>query len=186
MRSRRAPRAAGVLVVAASVAIALAPGASSSQAPSAAAIENVTLVPMDRERVEPGQTVLVAEGRITWIGPSADARIPDEAVRIDGGGKFLVPGLVDVHVHVTAEDLPLFVANGVTTIREMNGSPTHLALREEIGSGRRAGPTLFVASRARRWTTCSPPREGADASSRAVRAGDVVGIGPPRPPARAE
>jgi hypothetical protein len=146
MRSRRAPRAAGALVVAASVAIALAPGASSSQAPSAAAIENVALVPMDRERVEPGQTVLVADGRITWIGPSADARIPDDAVRIDGRGKFLAPGLVDVHVHVTAEDLSLFVVNGVTTIREMNGSPMHLALREEIASGRRAGPTLFVAS----------------------------------------
>lgn len=131
--------------MAAALAVAAVPGVSSSQM-QPLALERVALVPMDRERVEPDRTVLIADGRIRWIGPSADARIPDEAVRIDGRGKFLVPGLVDVHVHVAAEDLPLFVANGVTTIREMNGSPAHLALREEIGSGRRAGPTLFVAS----------------------------------------
>lgn len=145
MRSRPGPPTATTFVVAAALAVAAVPGNSSPQT-RPLALERVALVPMDRERVEPDRTVLVADGRITWIGPSVDASIPDDAVRIDGRGKFLTPGLVDVHVHITAEDLPLFVASGVTTIREMNGSAGHLALRDDVTSGRRTGPAMLVAS----------------------------------------
>ena len=69
------------------------------------AIVDVTVVPMDRERLVEHQTVIVQEGRITDLGPSRSVRVPSSAQRIDGRGKFLMPGLTDMHVHFVREAL---------------------------------------------------------------------------------
>jgi hypothetical protein len=110
------------------------------------AITDVNVVPMDREGVLERQTVIVADGRIAAVGPSAETSVPEGAVRIDGTGKWLMPGLVDMHVHTWfEEDHVLFLANGVTTVRNMFGSPLHLEWRDEIESGGRLGPTIVTA-----------------------------------------
>ena len=90
-----------------------------------------------------GQTVLVRDGRIAHVDAP---ELPDDACRIDARGKVLLPGLADVHVHTSERELPLFLANGVTLVREMNGSPAHVELRERIERGDVLGPHLVVAS----------------------------------------
>src|SRR4051812_48422960 len=64
-----------------------------------AAIVDVTVVPMDRSRVIEHQTVVVRDGRIAQIGATSSVAVPAGAQRIDGRGKFLMPGLVDMHAH---------------------------------------------------------------------------------------
>ena len=89
------------------------------------------------------QTVLVQAGKIIAIGKPA---LPRDVCSIDATGKTLLPGLADMHAHMSEIDLPLFLSNGVTLVREMNGSPTHIALRDRIARGEVAGPRLVVAS----------------------------------------
>src|SRR5918997_936232 len=118
--------------------------------------ENVNVIPMDRERVLRGQTVVVRDGLIAEVGDARRVRVPRGAERIDGRGKYLLPGLVDMHTHLFSDDdfpeelagdeLALMLANGVTTIRLMIGTPEHLAMRREVEAGRLLGPTLYVAS----------------------------------------
>lgn len=110
------------------------------------AFVNVSVVPMDSERVLSNQTVLVHEGRIVAIGPRDDVPVPAGAQQIDGAGRYLMPGLADMHVHAFAEsDQLLFVANGVTAVRVMWGSPQALALRSRIAEKTLLGPQIFSA-----------------------------------------
>src|SRR5262249_34986597 len=69
-------------------------------------VANVTVVPMDRERLLANQTVVIRDGKIQTIGPSSTVREPGGAERIDGRGKFLMPGLTDMHVHFVRGPLP--------------------------------------------------------------------------------
>jgi imidazolonepropionase-like amidohydrolase len=125
-------------------------------AEQAVAFINVNVIPMDRERVLKNQTVIVRNGRIAEIGDAAKIKAPSGALRVDGRGKYLVPGLIDMHTHLFSDDdfpdslagdeLALMVANGVTTARLMIGTPEHLSLRSSIARGEMFGPTLFVAS----------------------------------------
>jgi len=107
---------------------------------------------MDVAYVSPGgdsidhQAVVVSGDRIVWVGPSAEASLSSGATIIDGAGLHLVAGLIDAHVHMTEADLPLFLANGVTTIRELNGTAEHLRLRDRIAAGEVLGPDLIVFS----------------------------------------
>ena len=110
------------------------------------AFRNVSVVPMDSERVLRNQTVLVKNGMIVAIGDSKTVALPVDAVLIDGSEKYLLPGLADMHVHTDPGDFPLFLANGITTVREMNGSPDHLKWRAQLSAGQLLGPRLFVAS----------------------------------------
>lgn len=117
-----------------------------SSAQQTVAIINVNVLPMTNEQVLPSETVIVKAGRIAFVGPSTAARIPNDALRIDGRGKYLIPGLCDMHVHVYyAEELIPYVANGVTTIANMRGAPYHLEWRHKIESGEMLGPTLYTA-----------------------------------------
>jgi imidazolonepropionase-like amidohydrolase len=89
------------------------------------------------------QTVLVRGGHIVVVGPSSRVRVPEGAKTIDARGKFLLPGLIDAHVHLAhAEELPLYVARGVTTVRNMWGAPIHGAWRSEVMQGSRVGPDI--------------------------------------------
>ena len=110
------------------------------------AIEHVTVLPMTRDTALRDHTVLLRGDRIQWLGPSATARIPAAARRVAGRGRFLIPGLADMHVHLRrTQHLSQFVAAGVTTVRNMHGGPQHVAWRERIAAGTLAGPTIFTA-----------------------------------------
>ena len=124
------------------------PTAGSSSAddePAATAFVDVTLVAMVDESELPHQTVVVRGDRIIAVGPLGEVEIPDDALRIDGRGQWLMPGLTDAHVHVWGEDeLLLFVANGVTTVRNMWGAPLHFAMVERVAAGEIVGPSILT------------------------------------------
>src|SRR5688572_25292175 len=118
------------------------------------AFVNVTVIPMDSERVLTGQTVLVKDDRIVEITPSNQATIPGDAQQINGAGKFLIPGLAEMHGHnpspgstpeVFEHVFFLFVSNGVTTVRSMLGFPGQLEWREKARRGEIIAPTLYLA-----------------------------------------
>ncbi|HKQ52409.1 MAG TPA: amidohydrolase family protein [Pyrinomonadaceae bacterium] len=121
------------------------------------AITNVNVIPMDRERILQDQTVVIRRGRIHKIGPASRLKAPKGARLLDGRGKYLMPGLVDMHTHLFSDDdefpeeladeeLFLMLANGVTTARLMIGTPEQLKYRTQIARGELVGPTLYVAS----------------------------------------
>jgi len=120
------------------------------------AITEVTVIPMTSDTILAGSTVLVRDGRIAAVGPSGSVKLPKDARRVDGKGRYLIPGLADMHTHLYSDDevpdsvgpyeLGVMVANGVTTARLMIGTPEHLMLRRELIEGRIVGPQLWVAS----------------------------------------
>ncbi|ACV26666.1 amidohydrolase family protein [Kangiella koreensis] len=109
------------------------------------AITNVNVLSPDGQTMLPNRTVVIDDGRI--ISVEDDGQIPANAVTIDGQGKYIIPGLVDSHAHLlqSPNDLLLYVANGVTHIRDLGGPAERLELRDEIEQGR-VGPRMFVAS----------------------------------------
>lgn len=119
------------------------------------AFVDVNLIPMDSERLLMGQTVIVRDGIIETIGDSGQVVVPEGAQVINGTGKYLLPGLVDMHVHVEDEnDLLLYAANGVTSVRNLWGNtekkmfmgmPNQLVLREQIKRGEMFGPTIYTS-----------------------------------------
>jgi imidazolonepropionase-like amidohydrolase len=93
------------------------------------------------------KTVVIAGGRITAIGNAATERVPDGARVVDASGKYLIPGLWDMHVHWYDERyLDLFVANGITGIRQMFGMPLHLEWRARTWLADRFVPRQMIAS----------------------------------------
>lgn len=117
--------------------------AQSCPAESPVVFVNVSLLTMDTPELLPGRTVLVRDGKVAEINPSS---LPARVCRIDGAGRILMPGLSDVHVHTSEREMPLFLANGVTLARELNGTPRLVALRERIARGEVPGPRLLVTS----------------------------------------
>ena len=148
--------AAVTLVALGAPAIALA-----QQAP--VVFTNVSVIPMDRETVVPNQTVIVENGRITYVGGQRSA--PAGATSVDGRGKFLIPGLAEFHAHVPSggqavhahRTLSLYVLAGVTTARGMLGAPMHLALRDSIAAGRLLGPRLLTSGPSFNNNTATSP-----------------------------
>ncbi len=124
----------------------LAAGCREGEPPATVAFVDVTVVPMDAPRVLPRQTVLVRGKNIVAVLPAGEAWVPADALSIDGRGKFLMPGLADMHTHVQSEGELLFlVAHGVTTIRDMFGSPYKVVWRDRIARGEMLGPTIHAA-----------------------------------------
>jgi len=113
------------------------------------AIRNVTVIPMTGGGVARAQSVIVRDGRIAQIGPAAEVRSPAGAVVVDGRGKYLIPGLFDMHAHaskVRASALGLYVLYGVTTLRDQGSEHAEvLRWRREIQSGSRVGPRMLIA-----------------------------------------
>jgi imidazolonepropionase-like amidohydrolase len=111
-------------------------------------IAGVSVVPMDREEVLQNQTVIVENGRITYVG--AQRNPPTGATVVDGRGKFLMPGIAEFHAHVpngavAHRALTLYALAGVTTARGMLGQPAHLALRDSIRNGQLFGPRVLTS-----------------------------------------
>ena len=124
----------------------------SASRPVVIAVTHVTVLDAAGAPPRPDSTVVITGTRISAVGPSSSVLIPSRAKIFDGAGKFLIPGLADMHVHLTGAGepagsreffLPLLVANGITTVRDMGGKVEFLkALRAEIESGEIEGVPL--------------------------------------------
>jgi len=120
------------------------------------AFVDVTVIPMDQEGTLPHQTVLVVDGVITELGAASEVSVPRGATRVEGAGRYLMPGLAEMHAHVPPSPDPprdvledilfLYVANGVTSIRGMLGQTYQLGLAEELARNALLGPTLYVGA----------------------------------------
>jgi imidazolonepropionase-like amidohydrolase len=164
--SGRSPGAMRAPLLALCLLAAALPAATLVAQERATAFIDVTVLPMDGDRQLSGQTVVVQGGRITALGPSADVRVPAGATRIDGRGKFLMPGLAEMHAHVPpgnptqqqlADIMFLYVANGITTIRGMLGAPYQIQLKEQLASGAMLGPRFFAAAPSLNGNTAPNP-----------------------------
>lgn len=124
--------------------------AQASPPPTPIAITHVTVVDGTSPSPRLDQTVIVQGNRIAAVGPAATAPAPPGALLLDGRGRFLVPGLWDMHVHTAIpggrEVLALYVANGVTGVRDMAGDWAQItAWRTEITAGQLLGPRIVAA-----------------------------------------
>ena len=139
------------------------------------AFVGVDVVDVEHGVVIPDQTVVVEGDRIAAVGPRSATRVPPGARTIDGAGRYLMPGLIDAHVHFAGEnragDLALYLGNSVTTIRNMNATsaPAIMDWQREVVAGERLGPTIL--------TTGPTVRQLADsaAAERVVREHVVIG-----------
>jgi len=118
---------------------------------------HVTVISATGAPAQPDMTVVLAGTRIAAIGTSKSVSIPKRARVVDAKGKFLIPGLWDMHAHIGGEDgdddnkekayLSLWLANGVTGIRIMDGLPVHHGWRMEMEEGSLLAPRMVIASR---------------------------------------
>lgn len=155
------------LLVLASLPVAT--GGAQAPAPGAHAFVNVTVIPMDADRVIAGQTVIVREGRIARIGPAADLSLPEGVQRIEGEGRFLMPGVAEMHAHIppqpdsrqdTLDTLFLYVANGITFARGMLGAPHHLELRSRAAGGEVVSPRIYTSGPSLNGNSVATPAAG--------------------------
>jgi len=119
------------------------------------AITHATLIDATGASPQPDMTILIGDHRITAVGGFPSISIPRNAQVIDATGKFLIPALFDSHVHLTGAGepegsrnffLPLLLANGIATVRDMGGYLESLVpLRRDIREGKRLGPEIFFA-----------------------------------------
>ncbi len=119
-------------------------------------IKNVNVIPLTRDIVLEDHTLIINNGVIETLGPSKRVKVPKGAPQIDGRGKYVIPGLFDMHVHFfheqgeyrnTIEDeLKVMLMNGITTARIMAGHPVYLNAKEQVVNGNFLGPDLVVAS----------------------------------------
>src|SRR5687767_4810754 len=138
------------------LAVVLSPailGAQTTAQEPVTVFENVTVITLDRDGAVPGQTVVVRGEKIVSVGPANRSKVPANATRIDGRGKYLMPGLAEMHGHIPGQNVPfaervsfLYVAGGVTTVRGMQGHPNQFAVRKRIESGEIIGPRYILGS----------------------------------------
>ncbi len=130
---------------------------------------HVDIVPMNKQTLIRDQTVMVRNGRIESIRPSSNRKISSEATVIDCRGKYMMPGLAEMHAHIPPINdiesmkkvLMLFLANGVTTIRGMLGHPMHLELRKKVEAGSIPGPTIITSGPSFNGNSVTSPEQGA-------------------------
>ncbi len=132
--------------------------------------QSVNVIPMDIEQVFENYDVVVTDGIIADIGPTRKVKYSKNAVIIPAKGKYLIPGLVDMHAHIPQTDdlapreevLTLFATNGVTTIRGMLGHIKHLELKAKIETGEILGPTFFTSGPSFNGKTATTPEVTAE------------------------
>jgi imidazolonepropionase-like amidohydrolase len=163
LAASRAPVAPG-----SSSLLEAAPGVSAAaqNAPAAVAFTHVNVVPMDSERVLRDQTVLVEQGRIRLLGSASEVTVPAGITTVDGSGKYLMPGLAEMHGHMPGGEVEemvmfLYVANGVTTVRGMLGQDGHMELRRKANAGEIVAPTLYMAGPSFSGGSVSSPEQAA-------------------------
>jgi imidazolonepropionase-like amidohydrolase len=120
--------------------------AAASASPKSLVLRHVNIVDVNAGTVRRDMTVEIAGNRIAAISPGA-ADVPPDANVVDASGKYVIPGLWDMHVHwYDKRYLPLFIANGVTGMRQMWGMPEHHQWRIDINTGSLVGPREVIAS----------------------------------------
>ena len=136
-----------LLLVTATISVVVSATASGQRVPLA--ITGVTVIDGTGGAASPHMTVLISGGKIIAVDSMSQAIVPAQAHVIDGRGKFLIPGLWDMHVHLTktgARSLGLFIANGVTSVRDMGGDFAVVqSWRTDIAAGVRVGPRIRTA-----------------------------------------
>ena len=156
-----------LLVLALSVQVACA---QTPQATPPVVFENVTVVPVDTERALENHTVVVEGDRIVAVGPNGAVDVPVGAEVVDGAGRWLIPGLAEMHGHVppptappalTDETLFLYLSNGITTVRGMLGAEGQLDLKRRANAGEVLSPTLYLAGPSFNGNSVSSPEEAA-------------------------
>mgnify|MGYP003700307849 CR=1 FL=1 len=116
--------------------------------------DNVRVLTMTDAGVLENARVVIADGKIVSAGPLVGKDVPEGAIIIDGTGKTLMPGLADMHVHYFGEgEGPLYLANSVTTVRNMWGTAETLRLADRVAQGMSTGPNIY---------TSGPLMDGAD------------------------
>ncbi len=176
---------ATLALIAAAATAACAPAAQDTQV---VAFTDVTVVPMDSERALTGQTVIVRGDRIAQVGPSARVRAPAGARVVDGRGKWLMPGLAEMHGHIPPPNAPpeyiestlfLYAANGITTVRGMLGAPNQLELRRRAAAGELVSPTLYLAGPSFNGNSVSSPEQAVEMVRQQKREGwDLLKVHP--------
>ncbi len=129
--------------------------AQTDKTPKQIVVTHVTVINPGTPSVQQDTTVVITGDRITAVSGAAGFQPPKNATVIDGRGKYLIPGLWDMHVHSAFGNwfpggrdiiLPLFIANGVTGVRDMGGDiPVLFAWRKQIGDGKIIGPRMIVS-----------------------------------------
>ena len=174
------------LITATVLAAAAAVPAQTPNPTPTVAFVNVNVLPMDRDAVLRGQTVVVRGGRIVEVGPSV--RVPDGATRVEAAGKFLMPTLAEMHAHIPGGKEPdalvektlfLYAANGVGTIRGMLGDPRHLQYRERAAQGELFSPRIYTSGPSFNGKTVPTPEAAVQAVAAQKAAGyDLLKIHP--------
>ena len=122
---------------------------SGQSAPTAMVIRDVTVIDCTGAQPQAELSVVIADGRISQIGKAADVKVPEGARVIDGKGKFLIPGLWDMHGHLTDAGegaIAQLIENGVTGVRDLGGDlDLVMRWRSEIEQGKRIGPHILAA-----------------------------------------
>ncbi len=156
-----------LLTVVLALFVAAPAGAASGET---VAITGARVITMRSAEILPHHTVVIVSGAIASVGPDGAVRIPAEAVTIDAAGRYLIPGLAEMHAHVPdpVSDpayldrvLQLFVANGITLIRGMLGRPEHLELRQQLADNTRVGPRLVTSGPSLNGRSVTTPEAGA-------------------------
>jgi imidazolonepropionase-like amidohydrolase len=145
------------ILVLVSLVLALASAATAQTAhqPRQIVIAHVTVINPGAASVQPDSIVVINGDRITFVSHSAVVPLAKNTRVIDGRGQFLIPGLWDMHVHSAFGDwfpggrdiiLPLFIANGVTGVRDMGSDiPVLFAWRKQIAAGKIVGPRMVIS-----------------------------------------
>ena len=154
-----------LLISSAIVLLGVAMGARQPSPPTTVAFTNVSVIPMDRERVIDNWTVVVRDGKVAMLG--ADVPVPAGALRVDGSGKYLIPALAEMHAHVPPganvpdaaieRTLFMYAANGIGTIRGMLGHERHLGFRARAASGEIFSPILYTSGPSLNGNTAPTP-----------------------------
>ena len=144
------------LIASAAIFAATTTNAGESTPGQVYVFDHVDLIPMTSEAVLDNRTVVVKAGKVEQICTTEANCAPHAATRIDGRGRFLMPGLTDMHAHISSiihrrghrtqdQQLRQYLIFGVTTLRDPAGGPRNLETRAAIESGQRIGPRIFTA-----------------------------------------
>jgi len=123
-------------------------------------IQHVNVIPMTVPGILVDQTVIIRGQRIIRIGSASQVRVPGGSWTLNGSGQYLIPGLIDAHVHLyNRQQLGLYLISGVTTVFNLNGAPLHLVWREEIAKGHLLGPRIYTVGP--KFDRAEPPEKAA-------------------------
>jgi imidazolonepropionase-like amidohydrolase len=111
------------------------------------AFVGATVIDVNGGHSIPDATVVTSGGKITAVGPSVHVKIPSDAQRIDVSGKYIIPGLWDMHAHYEQVEWgPIYLAAGVTTVRDVGNEYDFITqVRDAVNSGKALGPHMLLA-----------------------------------------